>query len=65
MTLFRELPPHEKAYFRAWARENYKPFSEISGLWHPAVIDECARINQQASDFFDECNLFEESQAAE
>jgi len=45
MKLFRDLNPEEEEQYRQWARDNYKPFSEISGLWHPAVQDECVRIN--------------------
>jgi hypothetical protein len=48
MNLFRQLTPQEEAEFRQWARDNYAPFSEISGVWHPVVQDECARINAGA-----------------
>lgn len=47
MQLFRDLSPSEEADFRRWARANYEPLSEISGVWHPVVQDECRRINQE------------------
>lgn len=45
MNLFRDLTPQEETTFRAWARENYKPFSDIRGVWHPVVQDECRKMN--------------------
>jgi len=45
--LFRELTPQEAADFRLWARQNYVKFSEISGLWHPVVQDECVAMNAE------------------
>jgi hypothetical protein len=50
MKLFRDLPEDEQASFRQWARDNYKPMAEISGIWHPVIQDECAKINQEFSD---------------
>jgi len=47
MQLFRTLSPADEAQFRDWARQNYKPFTDISGTWHPVVQDECRRINEQ------------------
>lgn len=51
--MFRHLSPEEETEFRKWARENYKPFDPISGVWHPAVQAECVRMNQEAGDNFD------------
>lgn len=48
MKLFRELNSKEELKFRQWARENYKPFDDIKGSWHPVVVTECAKINQEA-----------------
>lgn len=31
-----------------WAKENYKPFTPIDGLWHPIAQFECVRINAKA-----------------
>ena len=45
--LFRKLTKQEEIEFKQWARENYTPLSEISGVWHPIVQDECRRINEQ------------------
>lgn len=51
---FRDLGEEEQAKFRAWARENYKPFSDIKGIWHPVVQDECRKINEEQSAFVPE-----------
>lgn len=48
MNLFRELSEQEQETFRQWARANYAPWSEISGLWHPVIQQECIRINREA-----------------
>jgi hypothetical protein len=45
--LFRELTETETKEFQQWARENYKPFSPIDGIWHPVVQKECAKINEE------------------
>ena len=47
MKLFRDLSVEEQERFRQWARENYKPLTPISGVWHPVVQDECRRMNQE------------------
>ena len=41
MKFFRELTEEEKEGFRKWARENYKVYSPIKGIWHPIVQEEC------------------------
>ena len=51
MKLFKELTSEEEKEFREWARKNYVPFSEINGVWHPTVQDECAKINMETSIF--------------
>ena len=53
MQLFRKLDAAQEAEFRQWARANYQPLSEISGVWHPVVQDECARINAEAGENVD------------
>jgi len=45
--LFKAITEDEKPAFRQWARDNYEPFSEIKGVWHPVVQDECVKINQE------------------
>jgi hypothetical protein len=45
--LFRDLTPEEEQPFRKWARENYKPYDAIKGIWHPVVQDECVKINKE------------------
>ena len=49
MNLFRELEEQEEQTFRQWARENYKPYSEIKGVWHWTVQDECVKINKEVN----------------
>jgi hypothetical protein len=46
--MFRELTPEEEVPFRQWARENYKPFDPIKGIWHPVVQEECTKINKES-----------------
>lgn len=45
INMWRDLSPAEEESFRKWARENYKPRSPISGIWHPVVQEECVKIN--------------------
>jgi hypothetical protein len=47
MKIFRNLSEAEQASFRKWAREHYKVFSPISGVWHPIVQDECVKMNKE------------------
>ena len=47
MMLFKQLTASDAEAYRAWARENYKPLSEIKGIWHPVIQAECARINKE------------------
>lgn len=49
MRMFRDLSPDEEASFKNWARENYKPYEEIKGIWHPIVQAECVEINKEQS----------------
>jgi hypothetical protein len=46
-TLFRQLTEEEEKEFRQWARDNYEPYSEIKGIWHWIVQDECVKINKE------------------
>ena len=47
MKLFKDLTPAQEEEFRQWARDNYKAFNEIKGIWHPVVQDECVKINKE------------------
>jgi hypothetical protein len=47
MDLFRQLSKEEEERFRQWARDNYTPLSDISGVWHPVVQDECRMMNEE------------------
>jgi len=44
--LFKELSESEELDFRAWARDNYKPYEPIKGIWHSIVQQECVNINR-------------------
>jgi hypothetical protein len=48
MKLFKELSKTEEKEFRKWASDNYEPYSDIKGIWHPVVQDECRSINENA-----------------
>lgn len=47
MNLFKTLTEEEKPAYRQWARENYKPFDPIKGIWHPVVQEECVKMNEE------------------
>jgi len=47
--MFRELSEAEELEFRKWARENYTPYSEINGVWHPIIQAECVAITATAA----------------
>jgi len=51
MKLFKDFTRQEEIEFRTWAKENYVPFNDIKGIWHPIIQDECRRINEQAQVF--------------
>ena len=43
---FRELTDEEVIEFRTWARKSYEPNSEIKGVWHPVIQEECVAMNK-------------------
>jgi hypothetical protein len=45
--LYRDLTEAEEQTFRKWARDNYEPFTDIRGIWHLVVQDECRKINAE------------------
>ena len=45
--LFRNLTLSEEVEFKACARENYEPNSNINELWHPVIRKECKKINEE------------------
>lgn len=49
MKIFKKLSEGEREAFRKWARENYKPFTPIEGIWHPEIQEECVQINNEIS----------------
>lgn len=48
--LFRNLTEDEVVEFKKWARDNYKPYDSISGVWHPVIQAECAKINAEGKE---------------
>jgi hypothetical protein len=46
---FKQLDSEEERSFRQWARDNYKPFTKIDGIWHPVSQDECVKMNVENS----------------
>jgi len=48
MNLFKDLTTEEEIEFRQWARDNYICFSDISGIWHIIVQNECQKMNSEA-----------------
>ncbi len=51
MQLFRKMTSEEETAFRQWARDNYQPFTEIKGIWHPIVQAECTKINIEKGEY--------------
>lgn len=47
MNIFRTLTAEEENEFRKWAQENYEPLSEIKGIWHLVIQNECVKINSK------------------
>lgn len=48
---FRKLNEQEAQKFRAHARQGYKPFQNINGVWHPVYQAECVKMNREAASF--------------
>ena len=47
--MYRELTEAQKKPFHQWARDNYAPGDNRQlNVWHPEVVAECNRINQEA-----------------
>jgi hypothetical protein len=42
--LFQELQPGDEKDYRQYARDYFKPESELDPLWHPCMINECIKI---------------------
>lgn len=42
---FTVLNDADAREYRAWARDNYKPWGQINSVWHPVVRDECRIID--------------------
>ena len=52
--MFKKLSKKAEENFRAWARENYLPYTPILGVWHPVIQAECVRINYEADRYYSE-----------
>jgi hypothetical protein len=48
MGLFRHLTEEEENLFRKWARDNYKLYAPIEGIWHPVAQLECVLMNMES-----------------
>tara|TARA_R110002020_G_scaffold173946_3_gene364945 strand:- start:832 stop:1218 length:387 start_codon:yes stop_codon:yes gene_type:complete len=44
LSFFRELSKKEEPEFRKWAHDNWTVGAPIVSVWHPIVIQECAKI---------------------
>jgi hypothetical protein len=52
--MFRnDLTEEEKQAFRQWARDNYKVYEPIKGIWHIIVQEECVKMNAE-TDYYPE-----------
>ena len=47
MKIFSPLTEEAEVEFRAWAHKFYPPLTDINGVWHPVMQDECVRINEK------------------
>jgi len=50
---FRLLTWEEEEEFRKWAWNNYEPFSDIKGIWHPTTQAECVKINSAKANWIE------------
>jgi hypothetical protein len=49
--IYKVLSKEEKKASRKWARENYVTDTEICGVWHPVVQEECVAMNREKATF--------------
>ena len=49
MELFKKLTEKEVAEYKQWTWNNYKPLTEIKGVWHPIIQEECRKMNIEAA----------------
>ncbi len=43
-----DVDPIEEMRLRTWARRNYSPSEERDANWHPIVLDEMTRKDQES-----------------
>lgn len=48
---FKLLDEDDMEKYRKWAREHYKCFTDICGVWHPVVQAECVLMNNEQATF--------------
>ena len=48
LDMFEEVDAVEEMRLRTWARKNYAPLEERDEGWHPIVLDEMERKDQEA-----------------
>lgn len=44
-----EIDPVEEMRLRTWARQHYAPSDSRDARWHPVVLDEMSRKDQERS----------------
>lgn len=44
----RRVSRKQRQELRKWAHDNYEPFTDIPGRWHPIVQKECVKMNMRA-----------------
>jgi len=44
LKLHRDLAAEEEKEFRDWARENWELSEPVNPVWHPTVVQECAKM---------------------
>jgi len=44
LKLHRDLATEEEKEFRNWARENWEIGEPVNPVWHPTVVQECAKM---------------------
>jgi hypothetical protein len=45
--IWEKLTTDEEEEFRQWAKDNWKPNTKPSPLWHPVVRDEWQKLDEE------------------
>ena len=51
MQFWKQITEHEKGEYQKWARLNYRPYTDIKGVWHPVVQEECVQMNKETGKY--------------